>query len=126
VYLARQGELSERLVALKVSRARFSDSNTLARLQHTNIVPIYSVHRQGVWEAVCMPFFGAQTLADLLRSVRQMPSPPASGQLICDTVIAAQQPTHRNSDDMQFIDNALAPMASTGASLALQELSQIS
>lgn len=67
VYLARQGGLADRTVALKVTRAAGDESQNLARLQHTNIVPIYSVHRAGVWQAVCMPYFGRRTLADALR-----------------------------------------------------------
>lgn len=69
VYLARQGGLAERLVALKVTRAAGAESQHLARLQHTNIVPIYSVHRAGDWQAVCMPYFGRTTLADALRKL---------------------------------------------------------
>ena len=61
VYLARQGELSDRFVALKISTNLTGESRTLARLQHTNIVPIYSVHRVDSFQAVCMPYFGATT-----------------------------------------------------------------
>src|SRR5947199_2842528 len=39
VYLARQGALAERYVALKVSADLSGESHTLAQLQHTNIVP---------------------------------------------------------------------------------------
>src|SRR4051812_46074098 len=45
VYLAEQGDLANRKVALKVALEIFGESQTLAQLQHTNIVPIYSVHR---------------------------------------------------------------------------------
>ena len=45
VYLAQQGDLADRPVALKVSPDFFGESQTLAQLQHTNIVPIYSIHR---------------------------------------------------------------------------------
>ena len=44
VYLAEQGDLAHRRVALKVTAQSFGESQTLAQLQHTNIVPIYSVH----------------------------------------------------------------------------------
>ena len=47
VYLARQGDLADRPVALKVSTGCFAESQKLARLQHTNIVPVYSFHRAG-------------------------------------------------------------------------------
>jgi serine/threonine protein kinase/tetratricopeptide (TPR) repeat protein len=79
VFLARQGELADRLVALKVSADVAGESHALARLQHTNVVPIYSVHRCGALQAVCMPYLGATTLADTLTSLRSQDSLPRSG-----------------------------------------------
>ena len=66
VYLARQDDLARRLVALKVTRGQNAEAQRLARLQHTNIVPVFSVHQQGELQAICMPFLGIMTLADLL------------------------------------------------------------
>jgi eukaryotic-like serine/threonine-protein kinase len=73
VFLARQGELAERLVVLKIASGSSLEPQHLARLQHTNIVPIYSVHRHDNLTAVCMPFFGQRTLADLLSVIRHEP-----------------------------------------------------
>ncbi len=86
VYLARQGDLADRFVALKVSTDLTGESRTLARLQHTNIVPIYSVHRVAPFQAVCMPYFGATTLAHLLTHYRGLRSLPASGRQLVDTL----------------------------------------
>src|SRR3954471_12821050 len=61
VYLAEQDELANRRVALKVAADLTGEPQTLAQLQHTNIVPVYSVHRRGALQAVCMPYFGATT-----------------------------------------------------------------
>jgi eukaryotic-like serine/threonine-protein kinase len=80
VYLARQGELADRLVALKVSADVAGESHALARLHHTNVVPIHSVHRQGSLQAVCMPYLGATTLADTLASLRSQAALPRSGE----------------------------------------------
>ena len=66
VYLATQGDLAGRFVVIKVAADLWSESERLARLQHTNVVPIYSVHEQDGLQAVCMPYFGRHTLADLL------------------------------------------------------------
>lgn len=66
VFLACQDDLAERFVALKVSAQTLGESQTLARLQHPHVVPIYSVHRLDRLEAICMPFLGATTLQDLL------------------------------------------------------------
>lgn len=96
VFLARQADLSDRAVALKVTRNRYSDSKTLARLQHTNIIPVYSVQRQGDWEAICMPFFGAMTVGHLLATIREQPSLPPSGKLLFDTIATAAKRTLRD------------------------------
>jgi hypothetical protein len=78
VYLAQQGELANRPVALKITTDWFGESYTLAQLQHTNIVPIYSVHRAPPFEAICMPYFGATTLSRILASLGELPSLPDS------------------------------------------------
>jgi serine/threonine protein kinase len=78
VYLAEQGDLAGRYVALKVAPDMFDESQTLAQLQHTNIMPIYSVHCTGPLQAVCMPYFGATTLADVREQLhRHLIRPPA-------------------------------------------------
>lgn len=79
VYLARQGDLADRLVALKVSADVAGETRVLAQLQHTNVVPVYSVHRLGPLQAVCMPYLGATTLADTLADLKQQATMPASG-----------------------------------------------
>jgi len=93
VYLARQGELSDRPVVLKISADVIHESRTLAQLQHTNIVPIYSIHHAPTFHAVCMPFLGATTLADVLRDVQKAGHLPASGKALVDTVNACKSKT---------------------------------
>lgn len=66
VYLARQDDLARRFVVLKVSRDAAGEAFHLAKLQHTHIVPVYSMHRAGVFQAMCMPYLGLMTLADVL------------------------------------------------------------
>jgi eukaryotic-like serine/threonine-protein kinase len=90
VFLARQGELADRRVALKVSRERLGESQILAQLQHANIVPIYSRYRAGAFQVVCMPYFGSTTLADLLHEVRGHGSLPPSGAGFIDTLRSCQ------------------------------------
>src|SRR5919197_5768363 len=58
VFLAEQPELADRKVVLKVSVDVRAEAEALARLLHTNIVPVYSVHRAGPLQAVCMPYCG--------------------------------------------------------------------
>ncbi|HEV3080125.1 MAG TPA: protein kinase [Gemmataceae bacterium] len=86
VYLAEQASLAGRRVVLKIATDIFGESQTLARLQHTNIVPIYSTHRAEDLQAVCMPYFGATTLADVLGTIRSGATPPASGKVLISTL----------------------------------------
>src|SRR4051812_25902790 len=88
VFLARQGDLADREVVIKVSPSAGAESRLLARLQHANIVPVYSVHRGGSLQAVCMPFFGATTLAHVMKELNQGPSLPQSGEALLRTVRA--------------------------------------
>ncbi len=80
VFLARQADLADRPVALKISADVAGESRALARLRHTNVVPIHSVHRRGPLQAVCMPYLGATTLADTLAAIRTQEAMPRSGQ----------------------------------------------
>ena len=66
VYLARQHGLAGRLVAIKLTFRETHESQWLATLQHSAIVPIYSTHRRDDVYGICMPFLGNSTLADLL------------------------------------------------------------
>ncbi len=43
VFLATQPSLSDRLLAVKITARRGEEHLSLARLQHTNIVPLYLV-----------------------------------------------------------------------------------
>jgi serine/threonine protein kinase/Flp pilus assembly protein TadD len=70
VYLATQQSLAGRHVAVKVTLRATREPDRLARLQHTNIVPVYSVHEAGTLQVVCMPFLGRTTVAHLLGAFR--------------------------------------------------------
>lgn len=66
VYLAKQRDLANRWVALKLTNRESFESYWLAILQHSAIVPVYSTHcHQGVY-GICMPYLGNTTLADIL------------------------------------------------------------
>src|SRR5262249_34120648 len=80
VFLARQAALYGRPVALKVAPDVGSESQALAQLLHTHIVPIYSVHRAGPLQAVCMPYAGCVTAADLVRDAQSRQEPPRAGR----------------------------------------------
>jgi serine/threonine protein kinase/Flp pilus assembly protein TadD len=86
VFLARQDELAGRAVALKIAADFPGESQVLARLQHTNIVPVYSIHRAAGLQGLCMPYFGRTTLADVVQGLRPGTDLPASGRHIVSTV----------------------------------------
>lgn len=86
VYLARQPELAQRLVALKVTSCLFQESQHLAQLRHPHIVPVYSVHKALPFQAVCMPYLGAATLADVCQELTTRNTPPESGQFFLDII----------------------------------------
>src|SRR5262249_29226723 len=94
VFLAQQGELANRPVALKVAANQFGESQTLAQLQHTNVVPIYSVHRTGPLQAVCMPYSGSTALEAVHREVRHLPSLPETGKVLVSTIHHRRDSTH--------------------------------
>jgi serine/threonine protein kinase len=82
VFLATQQSLGERPVVLKVTPCEAREHLSLARLQHTHIVPLYSVQDQlarGL-RALCMPYFGGATLAQLLDDLAALPPAQRTGQ----------------------------------------------
>jgi eukaryotic-like serine/threonine-protein kinase len=81
VFLAKQPDLAGRLVVLKFSTLEGAEPQTLALLQHTHIVPIYSVHEDESADlrAVCMPYFGGASLAHVLDVVYRGPALPIAG-----------------------------------------------
>jgi eukaryotic-like serine/threonine-protein kinase len=68
VFLAKERELADRPVALKVSRRGSREPQTLARLQHTHIVPVHShrIDAASGLHLLCMPYFGRITLSRVL------------------------------------------------------------
>ncbi len=80
VYLARQGDMADRPVVLKVTADGSDESQTLAQLQHENIVPVYSRHRDGRFRAICMPYLGSVTLRDVFNELKGQGALPESGR----------------------------------------------
>ncbi len=98
VFLARQKVLANRLVVLKIAVDLHGESQNLAQLQHTNIVPIYSEHRVGNLHAVCMPYFGSATLADVCRSLSTHQSLPTSGKQVISTLFNRHTTVRENGE----------------------------
>jgi serine/threonine protein kinase len=86
VFLAQQPDLAHRQVVLKISAHLLEEWETLAQLQHTNIVPIYSVHQEGALQAICMPYFGTTTLEDIVTELYCSGRIPQSGKELVRTL----------------------------------------
>jgi serine/threonine protein kinase/Tfp pilus assembly protein PilF len=97
VYLAEQKGLAGRQVVLKIAASIIPETRMLARLQHTNIIPVYSVHHAGRVNALCMPYLGATTLADVLKHLRGRQSLPQSGKGLADSALERKKCAHAGS-----------------------------
>ncbi|MGL4423042.1 MAG: protein kinase, partial [Gemmataceae bacterium] len=86
VYLARQHTLADRLVALKITLESLEEAEKLARMQHSFIMPVYSIHSFGSLHGICMPYHGSTTLADIYHSVKNRDSLPESGNYLVSTL----------------------------------------
>jgi serine/threonine protein kinase/tetratricopeptide (TPR) repeat protein len=116
VFLARQRELANRLVVLKVTAERAGESQTLAQLQHTNIVPIYSVHAQDPFVGLCMPYFGTTTMADIVGILGSGAALPQSGKQLVTTLNSRRKMTEARGTP--------AGSARTGAGLPVAAASE--
>jgi hypothetical protein len=90
VYLATQPALGHRPVAVKLSRGGAAEAQTLGRISHANIVPVYSVQEDPLsgLTAVCMPYLGSATLCDVIdRCGTSAMKPDAPATAILDAVV---------------------------------------
>lgn len=87
VFLARQRSM-QRLVALKISRDRGVEPQTLAQLEHPNIVRIYDqrVLPGSQMQLMYMQHIPGGTLHDVLEGVRQLPAPLRTGKILMDSI----------------------------------------
>ena len=87
VFLARQLSL-ERLVALKISTQTNNESQTLAQLDHTNIVRVHDQRQiaDPPRNLLYMEIIPGGTLRDVLVQVRETVSSARTGQLLLDSI----------------------------------------
>jgi serine/threonine protein kinase/predicted Zn-dependent protease len=128
VFLARQRSLADRPVALKVSAGADAEAQNLARLQHTNIMPIHSVHKAGGLVGVCMPYYGRMTLADLCSSLDSLRALPQSGDHVVSTLCARRDTTHIASGEqtpLHPVDSPPPPAAAVPQLARLRTMSYV-
>ncbi len=107
VFLARQTALANRPVAVKIAADRTFEADRLARLQHTNIVPVFSTFRTGGLHAVCMPYLGSVTLHDVLSILGQRSCQRTSGKDIVDALLDAS-----HGDEREQVASSYSHLAS--------------
>ena len=103
VYLATQNELSNRFVVLKIVSEPLAEPQNMALMQHTNIVPIYSIHEILSRSVICMPYAGRVTLKDILDD--RTNDSHGAGQSLVTTVQARVSETRR-ADGFQFDEDS--------------------
>ncbi len=88
VYLASESALGGRIVALKVALHGSGEAETLGKLKHPNIVPVYSIQEDAKTglTAICMPYLGRTTLCDVLDKAFSNKQFPNKSRIIVDTI----------------------------------------
>jgi eukaryotic-like serine/threonine-protein kinase len=83
-FLARQPALADRPIVLKVTNVTHEEHLNLARLQHTNIMPLYwaSTHPYTGLRILAMPYLARTTLSRLLENLRSLRIDDWNGQRI--------------------------------------------
>jgi serine/threonine protein kinase/Flp pilus assembly protein TadD len=87
-YLAVDPVLANRLVVLKVLSDDQEEHLSLARLQHTHIIPLFSEHTfsdRGL-RALCMPYLGGTSLARILDALAPIPLADRRGRHILEVL----------------------------------------
>ncbi len=108
-FLAAQPSLAERPVVLKVTARDHDEHLSLARLQHTHIVPLYSaqVFPDRGLRAICMPFLGGANLAQILDDLAGIPVDRRTGRDVLGALDRlGTAPTPTAGPFRQFLDQA--------------------
>jgi eukaryotic-like serine/threonine-protein kinase len=94
VFLAQELSVGGRLVAIKLSLHDDREAETLGRLQHPNIVPIFSTQYDSGsgFSVVCMPFLGGTTLCHVIDQARVTKARPTRGNVLLEAARDARWP----------------------------------
>lgn len=92
VFLARHKSLANRLMVLKITESAGHEHLSLARLQHTHIVPLYSVEDwpERRLQALVFPYLGRVTWKQLLIHLHSVPLQARQGKHILGVLDAAE------------------------------------
>src|SRR5262249_8833353 len=120
VFLAEQADLARRPVVLKVSGITGNEPQMLAQLQHSHIVPIYSLHedpREGR-RAVCMPSFGGAALSRVRHGLWGGDGQPTRGEQRARALAAAEVPAPDRAEPAPVGNGRGAPPSPPWAGLS--------
>jgi tetratricopeptide (TPR) repeat protein len=93
VFLATQSSLGGRVVVLKLAPTTGGEHLSLAKLQHSHIVPLYSAHEfpEHGLRGLCLPYFGKATLACLLAGLSSTPVATRTGASLLNALREAER-----------------------------------
>jgi serine/threonine protein kinase/tetratricopeptide (TPR) repeat protein len=101
-YLASEPALGGRLIVVKVIADDQEEHLSLARLQHTHIIPLYAEQSfpERRLRALCMPYLGGASLALILDSISRIPVGERRGRHLVEVLdqVHAGQPERFNRD----------------------------
>ena len=97
-YLCSQSGVGDRQVVVKVAFKGSFEAETLGRLSHPNIMPVFSVveDKESGTSGMCMPFFGRGTLCDVLDIAFQETTRPKSARVILEAACSSKKETDRH------------------------------
>jgi serine/threonine protein kinase/tetratricopeptide (TPR) repeat protein len=92
-YLAVEPALADRLVVLKIIPDDQEEHLSLARLQHTHIIPLFSeqTYPDRGLRALCMPYLGGTSLARVLEALAEIPHHQRRGRHLLDVLDKVQR-----------------------------------
>jgi serine/threonine protein kinase/Tfp pilus assembly protein PilF len=112
VVLATQTSLGGRAVVLKLTPLTGFEHLSLARLQHTHIVPLYGVQdlpERGL-RVLCMPYFEGVTLAQVLDRLRPIAPARRTGRHLVEVLeqadLGAVQGSRENGPARKFLSQS--------------------
>jgi tetratricopeptide (TPR) repeat protein len=91
-FLASDPDLADRPVVLKLTSRGLVEHVSLARLQHTNVVPLYAAPEfpEHGLRALCMPYLGGTSLDKILQEIRAQGDARPSGRSIVEAADRVQ------------------------------------
>ncbi|HUG90011.1 MAG TPA: serine/threonine-protein kinase [Planctomycetaceae bacterium] len=90
VYVARESDVGDRTVVVKLCMDGNREAQALGRLEHPGIVPVHSVkpHRESSLVALCMPYLTRATLHHVVEFGFSADRPPLDARTVLDAVAA--------------------------------------